>query len=213
MSLADVSHATNRDYTIVYPFADFLILLILAIVLRSVIAPLYLLVGVGLGYTATLGASVHVFQGLQGHSGLLFMMPILVYLFVVAVGTDYNILLTTRLREEIVAGASPRRAAALAVEHGGPTVASAGIILAGTFGSLMLTGVSLLSEIGFAVASGIVLVAIVMASIFVPSVATLLGRFIWWPGHQPGRHLRDKAKQLVEGALHPPKLDDEPAAP
>jgi RND superfamily putative drug exporter len=213
MSLADVSHATTRDYTIVYPFAAALILLILAVVLRSVIAPLYLLVGVGLGYTATLGASVHVFQGLQGHSGLLFMMPILVYLFVVAVGTDYNILLTTRLREEIVAGASPRRAAALAVEHAGPTVASAGIILAGTFGSLMLTGVSLLSEIGFAVASGIVLVAIVMASIFVPSVATLLGRFIWWPGHQPGHHLRDKAKQLVEGALHPPKLDDKPAAP
>ena len=212
MSLADVSHATNRDYTIVYPFAAALILLILAILLRSVIAPLYLLVGVGLGYTATLGASVHVFQGLQGRSGLLFMMPILVYLFVVAVGTDYNILLTTRLREEIVAGASPRRAAALAVEHGGPTVASAGIILAGTFGSLMLTGVSLLAEIGFAVASGIVLVAIVMASIFVPSVATLLGRFIWWPGHQPGRQLREKAKQLVEDALHPPKLDDEPAA-
>ena len=212
MSLADVSRATSRDYAIVYPFAAALILLILAIVLRSVIAPIYLLLGVGLGYAATLGASVHVFQGLQGHSGLLFMMPILVYLFVVAVGTDYNILLTTRLREEIVGGASPRRAAALAVEHGGPTVASAGIILAGTFGSLMLTGVSLLSEIGFAVASGIVLVAIVMASIFVPSVATLLGRFIWWPGHQPGRYLRDKAKQLVDEALHPPKLEDESAA-
>jgi RND superfamily putative drug exporter len=193
MSLADVSHATDRDYAVVYPFAAGLILLILAVLLRSVIAPVYLLLGVGLGYTATLGASVHVFQGLQGHSGLLFMMPILVYLFVVAVGTDYNILLTTRLREEIVAGASPRRAAALAVEHGGPTVASAGLILAGTFGSLMLTRVSLLSEIGFAVASGIVLVAIVMASIFIPSVAALLGRFVWWPGHQPGRNLRGRA--------------------
>jgi RND superfamily putative drug exporter len=193
MSLADISHATNRDYTVVYPFAAGLILLILAVLLRSLIAPLYLLLGVGLGYTATLGASVHVFQGLQGHPGLLFMMPILVYLFVVAVGTDYNILLTTRLREEILSGASPRRAAALAVEHGGPTVASAGIILAGTFASLMLTRVSLLAEIGFAVASGIVLVAIVMASVFVPSVATLLGRFIWWPGHQPGRQLRGRA--------------------
>ncbi len=193
MSLSDISRASNRDYTVVYPFAAGLILLILALLLRSVIAPIYLLLGVGLGYAATLGASVHVFQGLQGHSGLLFMMPILVYLFVVAVGTDYNILLTTRLREEIIGGASPRRAAALAVEHGGPTVASAGIILAGTFGSLMLTGVNLLSEIGFAVASGILLVAIVMASIFVPSVATLLGHLIWWPGHQPRHRLRGKA--------------------
>jgi len=212
MSLADISHATDRDYTVVYPFAAGLIVLILAILLRSLIAPIYLLLGVGLGYTATLGASVHIFQGLRGDSGLLFMMPILVYLFVVAVGTDYNILLTTRLREEIVGGASPRQAAALAVEHGGPTVASAGIILAGTFGSLMLTGVNLLSEIGFAVASGIILVAIVMASVFVPSVATLLGRFIWWPGHQPGRHLREKAKQLAGGVRHPSKLDDEPAS-
>lgn len=212
MSLADISHATNRDYTVVYPFAAGLIVLILAILLRSLIAPIYLLLGVGLGYTATLGASVHIFQELKGDSGLLFMMPILVYLFVVAVGTDYNILLTTRLREEIVGGASPKQAAALAVEHAGPTVASAGIILAGTFGSLMLTGVSLLSEIGFAVASGILLVAIVMATVFVPSVATLLGRFIWWPGHQPGRDLREKAKQLVDGALHPSKLEDEPAA-
>jgi RND superfamily putative drug exporter len=201
MSLADLSHATGRDYTVVYPFAAGLIILILAILLRSLIAPIYLLLGVGLGYTATLGASVHIFQGLEGHSGLLFMMPILVYLFVVAVGTDYNILLTTRLREEIAAGASPRRAAALAIEHGGPTVASAAVILAGTFGSLMLTGVSLLTEIGFAVASGIVLVAIVMASVFVPSIATLLGRFVWWPGHQPGRKLRGKAKQLVGETL------------
>jgi RND superfamily putative drug exporter len=185
MASVDIRSATNRDYTVVYPFAALLIVLILAVLLRSVIAPIYLLLGVGLGYTATLGASVHVFQSMQGQSGLLFMMPILVYLFVVAVGTDYNILLTTRLREEIMAGAKPREAAALAIEHSGPTVAAAGAILAGTFGSLMLTGVNLLSQIGFAVAAGIVLVAIVMASVFVPSVATLLGRFVWWPGHRP----------------------------
>jgi len=97
------------------------------------------------------------------------MLPMIVYLFVVAVGTDYNILLMSRLREETREGVAPREAAARAVEHAGPTVASAAIILAGTFGSLMLTGVDLLSETGFAVAAGIVLVAIVMVSVLVPS--------------------------------------------
>jgi RND superfamily putative drug exporter len=187
MGFADVRSASNRDYTVVYPVAALLILLILAVLLRSVIAPLYLLVGVALGFAATLGASVIAFQGIQGEAGIVFAMPMIVYLFVVAVGTDYNILLTTRLREEIVEGASPHDAAAIAVAHAGPTVAAAGVILAGTFASLMVTGVKLLAEMGFAVAVGIVLVAFVMAATLVPSIATLLGRRVWWPGHQVGQ--------------------------
>lgn len=187
MAFADVRSASTRDYRVVYPVAALLILIILAVVLRSVVAPLYLLVGVGLGFMATLGAAVIAFQGIQGDPGIVFMMPMIVYLFVVAVGTDYNILLTTRLREEIVEGATAHDAAAMAVAHAGPTVASAGVILAGTFASLMVTGVKLLSEMGFAVAFGILLVAIVMASFLVPSIATLLGSRIWWPGHQVNR--------------------------
>jgi putative drug exporter of the RND superfamily len=185
MATADVRSATNHDYTLVFPVAALLILLILGALLRSVVAPVVLLVGVGLGFAATLGASVFAFQGIKGDAGVVSMLPMIVYLFVVAVGTDYNILLTSRLREEIGDGVAPREAAARAVEHAGPTVASAGIILAGTFGSLMLTGVDLLSEMGFAVAGGIVLVAIVMASVLIPSLATLIGDRLWWPGHRP----------------------------
>jgi RND superfamily putative drug exporter len=187
MAFADVRSASARDYRVIFPVAALLIVLILAVLLRSAVAPVYLLVGVGLGFAATLGASVIAFQGIQGDPGIVFMMPMIVYLFVVAVGTDYNILLTTRLREEVVEGASPHDAAAMAVAHAGPTVAAAGVILAGTFASLMVTGVKLLSEMGFAVAFGILLVAIVMASTLVPSIATLLGRHIWWPGHQGSR--------------------------
>ena len=113
------------------------------------------------------------------------MLPMIVYLFVVAVGTDYNILLMSRLREETSEGVAPREAAARAVEHAGPTVASAAIILAGTFGSLMLAGVSLLAQTGFAVAAGILIVAVLMAPILVPSLAALLGDRLWWPGHKP----------------------------
>jgi len=154
-------------------------------VLRSVVAPPVLLVGVGLGFLATIGASVLAFQQVEGHAGITSVLPMIVYIFVVAVGTDYNILLTKRLRDEALDGATGRRAAALAVEHAGPTAATAGLILAGTFGSLMLAGVSLLAQTGFAVAAGILIVAVLMAPILVPSLAALLGDRLWWPGHKP----------------------------
>jgi RND superfamily putative drug exporter len=205
MAFAELRAATTRDYSVVFPVAAIAILVILVLLLRSVIAPLYLLAGVWLGFAATLGASAMVFQGIGGDPGLMFMMPMICYLFVVAVGTDYNILLTTRLREEIVEGATPHDAAAMAVQHGGATVAAAGVILAGTFGSLMLVGIGLLSEMGFAVAVGILLVAIVMASILMPSIATLLGRRVWWPGHQAER------TRTADDAA-PNQLGDQPAA-
>jgi len=115
------------------------------------------------------------------------MLPIMLYLFVVAIGTDYNILVTSRLREEVSEGNDPRTAADLAVEHAGPTIAAAGVILAGTFASLSLTGVGLLVQLGATIAIGVLLVSIVMATVFVPSVSALLGRRIWWPSHQDAR--------------------------
>ena len=183
-AFVDVRSAINRDYRVVYPVAAAMILLILILLLRSAVAPLYLLGAVALGFAATLGASVAVFQGLAGEAGLSFATPLILYLFVVAIGTDYNILMTARLREEYREGLDPRRAADMSLEHAGPTIAAAGLILAGTFASLMLTGIGPLVEMGFSVSFGILIVAFVMACAFVPSVAALLGRRIWWPGHQ-----------------------------
>jgi RND superfamily putative drug exporter len=141
----------------------------------------------------------------------MFMMPMVCYVFVVAVGSDYNILLTTRLREEILEGASPREAAAMAVEHAGPTVASAGLILAATFGSMMLSGIGMLSEIGFAVMIGILLVAIVMASALIPSIATILGRRVWWPGHQADRAAAARSERAdSEAAVVALSAEEEP---
>jgi putative drug exporter of the RND superfamily len=205
MAFAELRQASSHDYKVVFPVAALLILLILFLLLRSIIAPLYLLAGVWLGYAATLGASVIAFQLIGSDPGLMFMMPMICYLFVVAMGTDYNILLTSRLREEIIDGATPHNAAALAVLHGGPTVASAGIIFAGTFCMLMVTGITLLAEMGFAVAVGILLVAIVMAAILMPSIATLLGHKVWWPGHQddPTRAPKEDLPDDTEEAVVP----------
>jgi RND superfamily putative drug exporter len=180
-AFVDVRAAINRDLSVIFPSAALLIAVILIVLLRSLVAPLYLLGAVALGYAATLGSSVGVFQGLSGEHGLIFSLPIVMYLFVVALGTDYNILTTARLREEFDAGHDCREAARRTVQHTMPTVAAAGVILAGTFASLMLSGIGSLMQIGFAVSVGIALAAFVMAAVLVPSVAALLGRRIWWP--------------------------------
>jgi RND superfamily putative drug exporter len=187
---ADIQRAVNHDYAVVFPVAAVIILLILGLLLRSAVAPWYLMVSVGLGFAATLGATVLVFQNLSGQAGLVFLLPIYMYLFVVALGTDYNILMIARLREEARSGMSPHDAAAHAIRQSGPTIGAAGLILAGTFASLTLAGNTILEQVGFAVAAGIALAAFVMAMFFSPSLTALIGNRAWWPGHadrQPER--------------------------
>ncbi|MFJ4485442.1 MMPL family transporter [Streptomyces longwoodensis] len=179
----DIDAAVNHDYRTVFPVAAVLIMLILGLLLRSVVAPWYLIASVGLGFGATLGATVLIFQNGQGHPGLMFMLPVIMYLFVVAIGTDYNILMIARLREEAREGRDPREAAGMALRHAGPTVAAAGFILAATFATMMLAGNSLLTEMGFAVSFGIAIAAFVMAMFFTPSLTALIGHAAWWPGH------------------------------
>ncbi|MET7420141.1 MMPL family transporter [Dactylosporangium sp. NPDC005555] len=179
---ADINSANNRDLSVILPVAALLIAVILGLLLRSVVAPLYLVVAVLLNFAATLGAAIHLFQGLAGRPGVTFQLPIILYLFVLAIGTDYNILMIARLREEARAGNEPRAAAALAVRHGGPSVAAAGLILAGTFAVLALAPVSFLRQIGFSVAAGILLSAFVMSMFLVPALTAIFGHAAWWPG-------------------------------
>jgi RND superfamily putative drug exporter len=179
---ADIQRAVNHDYALVFPVAAAIILVMLGLMLRSLVAPWYLMASVGLGFGAALGATVLFFQDVRGQAGLVFLLPVYIYVFVVALGTDYNILMVARLREETAKGRSPREAAGLALRHAGPTVGAAGLILAGTFASLALAGNSILAQLGFAVSSGIVLAAFVVATFFTPSVTALAGRAAWWPG-------------------------------
>lgn len=179
----DFKEAMNHDYAIVFPVAAILIMIVLALLLRSLVAPWYLMASVFLGFAATLGAAVLVFQQIQGESGLIFTLPVIMYLFVVALGTDYNILMVARLREEAREGNEPKQAAALAFRQTGPTIAAAGLILAGTFASMMLAGNNVLSQMGFAISVGIAIAAFVMAMFFTPALTALIGHRAWWPGH------------------------------
>jgi putative drug exporter of the RND superfamily len=188
----DLDDAMARDYSVVFPVAAVLIMIILALLLRSLVAPWYLMLSVGLGFTASLGATVLVFQGLLGEQGLIFILPIYIYLFVVALGTDYNILMVARLREEAREGLEPRPAAAKAIEHAGPTVAAAGLILAGTFASLMFAEGTFFKSMGFSFSVGIAMAAFVMALFLTPALTALIGHAAWWPGHG------DRATDVIE---------------
>ena len=179
----DINKVNSRDLSVILPVAVALIAIILALLLRALVAPVYLVVAVLLGFAATLGACVALFQGAEGKDGLMFQLPIILYLFVLAIGTDYNILMIARLREEAREGHEPRRAAAVGIQHAGPTVAAAAVILAGTFGVLVLSPMSFLAQVGFGVAIGILLSAFVVSTFFVPAVTALMGHVAWWPGH------------------------------
>jgi putative drug exporter of the RND superfamily len=196
----DINDVNNRDLSVILPVAVALIALILALLLRSLVAPIYLVVAVLLGFAATLGSSVLLFQGAEGKVGLTFQLPIILYLFVLAIGTDYNILMIARLREEAREGHEPRRAAAVGIQHAGPTVAAAGLILAGTFAVLLISPLSFLQQIGFGVAIGIVLSAFVVSAFFVPALTALIGHAAWWPGHA------DRAKKQTPPSAEPYEL-------
>ncbi|MFH8979036.1 MMPL family transporter [Streptomyces sp. NPDC017890] len=177
----DINKAVNRDFSVVFPTAAALIMLILALLLRSLVAPIYLMLSVAFGFGATLGATVLLFQHIRGEAGLTFFLPVIMYLFVVAIGTDYNILMVARLREEAKEGLGPRDATAKSIQHAGPTIAAAGVILAGTFASMTLANDVTLAQTGFAVAFGIGIASFVMAMFFTPALTTLFGRAAWWP--------------------------------
>jgi RND superfamily putative drug exporter len=178
---ADVSASVERDMRLIFPVAAGLILLILVATLRSAIAPLYLLVAVVLEFAATLGAAALVFQQIGGDAGVAFILPLTLFLFVVALGTDYNILMTARLREEMLAGRPVREAVTEAVRHVAPAVGAAGLVLASSFGTLMLEADVGSRQQGFAMAFGILVASLVVSSVLVPALTALAGSRAWWP--------------------------------
>jgi putative drug exporter of the RND superfamily len=184
-ALADVSAISDNDLKRIVPIAVVVIGIVLALVLRSLVAPLYLLASVVVSYLASLGLAVIVFVYLAHQGGLTFILPFLMFLFLLALGEDYNILVMSRIREE--ARRLPLREAVVrAVGATGSTVTSAGLVLAGTFAvfavvSARQAGGSSIESVGFGLAVGILLDTFVVRTVLVPSTVALLGRLNWWP--------------------------------
>ncbi|MFF9895147.1 MMPL family transporter [Streptomyces longispororuber] len=192
---SDISEAVSKDLKVVFPVAAALIALILVALLRSLLAPLVLMLAIGLGFTATLGSGVLVFQHLLDRPGVSFTLPLVLFLFVVALGTDYNILISDRIREEMGRPGTARQAVAAAVRHTAPAIVTAGVVLAGSFASLAVNPSPATQEIGLVTALGIGLSSLVLSIVLVPAVVAMLGRATWWPsragrgsGGAHGRH-------------------------
>ncbi len=180
----DINRTANHDLAVVVPVAIVAIGILLALVLRSLVAPLYLIVSVGLSFLASLGFTTIVFIDIGGQGGISFILPFLMFVFLLALGEDYNILVMTRIREE--AHDLPLREAVIrAVSRTGSTVTSAGVILGGTFAVFAIvgggSGGSQLRAIGFGLAAGILMDTFLVRTLLVPATVTLLGRWNWWP--------------------------------
>jgi RND superfamily putative drug exporter len=184
----DINKAANNDLALIAPIAIVAIGLLLAAVLRSAIAPLYLIISVGLSFLAALGAATIVFLDFGSYGGITFVLPFLLFIFLLALGEDYNILVMTRIREE--ARHLPLKEAVIkAVARSGSTVTTAGIILGGTFAVFAVVGggggggkgASSFTPIGFGCALGILMDTFLVRTLLVPSTVILLGRWNWWP--------------------------------
>ena len=177
---ADARTATTRDELLVLPAILLAIMLVLGLLLRSIVAPLYLGATILLTYFAALGLSTLVFRYVFGHESVGATVPFYLFVFLNGLGVDYSIYLMSRIREE-----SERMPLSLATEHAlertGGVITSAGIILAGTFAALMTLPMRDLFQLGFAVAVGVLLDTFVTRSLLVPALVELLGKWNWWP--------------------------------
>jgi RND superfamily putative drug exporter len=183
-AIYDISSISNSDLAHVIPIAIAVIGILLALVMRSLVAPLYLIVSVGLSYLAALGLSVLLFVEIAGDGGLVFFLPFLMFIFLLALGEDYNILVMSRIREE--AQLLPLRdAVSRALVATGTTVTSAGLVLGGTFSVFAIVGAQQGStqfrDVGAGLALGVLMDTFLVRTLLVPSTVVLLGRWNWWP--------------------------------
>ncbi len=181
----DVQRAAAHDRNLIIPLVLVVVFLILALLLRAVVAPLMLIATVVLSFAAALGVSSLMFNDVFKFGGADTSFPLFVFVFLVALGIDYNIFLMTRVREEATRHGS-RRGALTGLAATGGVITSAGAVLAGTFAVLGTLPVTFLTELGFAVAFGVLLDTIVVRSVLVTALNLDLGRSLWWPSRLAG---------------------------
>lgn len=208
----DVQEASAADNRLIIPIILVAVLIILAVLLRSLVAPLVLLGTVVLSFGAALGISALVFRHVLGFGGADSSFPLYAFVFLVALGIDYNIFLMTRVREEALVHGT-RRGALIGLAATGGVITSAGLVLAGTFAALGSLPIVFLAELGFAVALGVLLDTIIVRSVLVTALNLDLGRWMWWPSalfRTDGGHVRPVPDHAV---VHHAADPDHPADP
>ena len=183
----DVARASAHDRNLIIPLILIVVFVILGLLLRALVGPLILMATVVLSFAAALGVSAFFFNHVFGFGGADTSFPLFVFVFLVALGIDYNIFLMTRVREEAIRR-DARHGAIAGLAATGGVITSAGFVLAGTFAVLATIPSTFLTEIGFAVAFGILLDTIVVRSVLVTALNLDVGRWMWWPSrlaHKP----------------------------
>lgn len=178
--MLDTQEAAARDSRVIIPIVLVVVLLILALLLRAVVAPLLLMATVVLSFGAALGVSSLVFNHVFHFAGAEASFPLLTFVFLVALGIDYNIFLVTRVREVALLHGT-RRGALLGLSTTGGVITSAGLVLAGTFAAMASLPLVFAAELGFAVAFGVLLDTMIVRSVLVTALTLDVGRWMWWP--------------------------------
>jgi RND superfamily putative drug exporter len=179
----DTEAASIRDRSLIIPLVLLVILVILMLLLRAIVAPLLLVGTVVLSFAATMGVSALVFDHVLQLPGADPAVPLFGFVFLVALGIDYNIFLMTRVREEaLVVGARAGMTRGLAITGG--VITSAGVVLAATFAALAVIPILFLLQLAFIVAFGVLLDTILVRSLLVPALGQELGRAMWWPSRR-----------------------------
>jgi len=194
----DIQEASQRDNLVVIPLILLVVLLILGLLLRAIVAAVVLLLTVVLSFGSALGISALFFEHVFGFGGADSSFPLFVFVFLVALGIDYNIFLMTRVREEALDHGT-RRGAQIGLAATGGVITSAGFVLAATFAVLATLPLTFLTEMGFAVALGVLLDTMIVRSVLVTALNFDLGRVMWWPSSL--WHKRDDAGHDEVAAL------------
>ncbi|MCH6230068.1 MMPL family transporter [Microbacterium sp. CFH 31415] len=212
----DSNDTSIRDRTVIIPVILVVILLILMLLLRSILAPVILIATVILSFATALGVSALVFNGLFDFPGADPAVPLYGFVFLVALGVDYNIFLMSRVREEsLVHGTRPGILRGLVATGG--VITSAGLVLAATFAALGVIPILFLAQIAFIVAFGVLLDTFVVRSLLVPALSYDIGRAIWWPSklwrNGPEKRERMPQPELVGAATAGTRGSSDEAVP
>ena len=197
----DVERYATHDRNVIIPLVLLVVLIILALLLRAMVAPLILMGTVVLSFGAALGLSALAFRYLFGFAGADTSMPLFVFVFLVALGIDYNIFLMTRVREESARSGTHRGALAGLAATGG-VITSAGLVLAGTFAMLGTLPLVTFTEIGFTVALGVLLDTIIVRSVLVTALNLDIGRHMWWPSRLASRSVEESSTARSMTPVH-----------
>lgn len=200
----DTRATARSDLFRIIPLVLAVITLMLMALLRSVLAPVLLMATTVLSYLATLGVSGLVFEHVFGFPGADPVVPLFGFVFLVALGIDYNIFLTSRIREETPSRGT-RPAVLFALRVTGGVITSAGVVLAATFAALAVIPLLFLAQIAFIVAFGVLLDALVVRSFLVPGLFYDLGRVVWWPSRLARRDVVGTAPQVAGSAPNAPR--------